>query len=817
MSRISSCVAGALDHHRARYFPPVFALVAIACLLVGGAAVQGSSAPHAGRYCEGQTDACARCATERIAEPESLPDPLIDATDRTIAVPWPRSGKPSGSPAVPKATRTTDPAWDLIDSTSVYRRLDPSEHLAVEFDHASGSLITHAPPSDLSSLAEQAVAKAPTWLQQSLEDTFARLHVYFQDLLADVILNTNDPYVDEVAWSVAHISINDIMSSDFHMSLISENASLLYAVAADVTYADIVDYGDSIQGGDYYSTVRYKVKEGDDISEYEYDRDIYYWFIVHPRGSDERPIHIDPDAPCSSAGTPAAPPEGRFWREAFYYGMPTHFGQCDNDHDGIKDGPCPVLRDLLMDVDVLWEMKKDVVGVENGALGQASDWVHRTLGRWGDMDGCRPIQPITIAYWQDGNCGEYQDMQTAAGRTALIPTISVSAHANDHVWNEFYERRWIEWQAEDEQIDHPEGHDGWTGGLAALHTWRGDGHGWTDSTAHYSPTCQLVVTITDANGYPVDSARVDIASEPYNILCNNHSTVFQISRGYTDENGEVAFTLGDTNQPDCRKYYLRVHADFDTGGFDYPGGGSYALVIDEPQADTTYYWSHQFTGGEVSRLSVSPASTPPDPAIDNLMEVTYSVTDEYLYGGGFITFIGFREDIRPGDLDVFLADSFYYGRFAAGRPFEAYEIAIDSPSADVSFVPPATDDWYAVWSNEATLKLAQVVDATVRLYSNNGYVAPVCELTADRGDAGETLLDWEDLTGINVDVYNVYRSTAAADVGKDKTGVELAPYLIATVSDSTCPDATLPAPGEVLYYSVRTVGKSGDVADDCQY
>ena len=115
------------------------------------------------------------------------------------------------------------------------------------------------------------------------------------------------------------------------------------------------------------------------------------------------------------------------------------------------------------------------------------------------------------------------------------------------------------------------------------------------------------------------------------------------------------------------------------------------------------------------------------------------------------------------------------------------------------------------------MRSAQVVDATVHLYSNNGYIEPVCELTADRGGAGETLLDWEDLTGINVDVYNVYRSTTAADVGKDKTGVELAPYLIATVSASTCLDATPPGPGEVLYYSVRTVGKNGDVADDCSY
>jgi hypothetical protein len=748
---------------------------------------------------------------------ESLPDPVVDATDETVAVAWPGPGVPPTTPQTPEAMRTTDPAWDLIDSASVYQRLGPSEHLAVEFDQVSGSLITHAPASALTTMAEQAVAKAPTWLQKKLEETFSRLHAYFQDLFAEPILSADDPYVDEIAWCVAHISTSDLQYAHFYASLITENASLLYAIDADVTYAEIVNYGDAAQGGDYYSTVRYKVREDGIVNEYEYDRDMYYWFIVHPRGSDEHPIHIDPDAPCSSAGTPAAPPEGRFWREAFYYGMPTHFGQCDNDHDGIKDGPCPVLRDLLMDVDVLWEMKKDVTGVENGALGQASDWVHRTLGRWGDQDGCRPVQPITIAYWQDGNCGEYQDMQTAAGRTALIPTIGVSAHANDHVWNEFYDRRWIEWQAEDVQVDHPEGHDGWAGGLAAVHTWRGDGHGWTDSTAHYTPTCELVVTLTDANGYPVDGARVDVASEPYYLLCDNHSSVFHITRGYTDHTGQVSFTLGDSNQPNCRRYYARAYAVFDSGGIGYPSGSSYALVISDPQPDTTYHWSHQFTGGEVSRLDVAPASGPPEAAIDHLMEVTYSVTDEFLYGTGYISLIAFREDLQPGNLDAFIASYLDYRDFTRDRVFDAFEIALDSPSADVSFVPPETDDWYAVWSNEATLSLGQLVDATVRLYENNGYIAPVCALAAGRGDAGETVLDWEDPTGINVDSYHVYRSTAAADVGRDQTGADLVPYLLAAVSDSTCPDADLPDPGQVFYYAVRTVGKSGDVADACSF
>jgi hypothetical protein len=472
------------------------------------------------------------------------------------------------------------------------------------------------------------------------------------------------------------------------------------------------------------------------------------------------------------------------------------------------------MRDWLRDVHVLWAGKKNTHGPTNGAVGQVSEWVHRILGRWGDKDGCRPIQPMTIYYYQDGNCGEYQDMQTAAGRTALIPTIGVSAHANDHVWNEFYERRWIEWQAEDLQIDNPGGHDGWAGGLAAVHAWRGDGYGWADQTANYTQTCRLVVTIKDKNGYPVDGARVKVGSEPYNILCNFHLLVSQISGGHTDENGQITFILGDNNSYPtvCRKYYVNVHTDWG----DYPASG-YTLVIDNPAPNTTYYWSYQFVNNSVPRLSVSQAAQPPDPSIDRFMEIHYSVTDEYLTGDAAYSGITYRQDIVPGDADFFIADSTNYGLFTSGSAFQAYEISIDGQSGETSFTPPVTDDWYAVWSNKASMNLQQLIDAKVRLCQNNGLIPPVCDLMVSKGSSNESILDWEDLISVNADGYNVYRSTNAADVAYGKTKIELEPYRIGTVTESTCTDTDSPSPGQVFFYTVRTLGKNGDIAGECVY
>ncbi len=763
-----------------------------------------------------------------VAEPAAMPV-VADDHDRTRVIPRLEDLLDEAAPPLsPSRDRTEDPAWDLVDSVSRQQLLLEGEHLAVKFDHAGENLVTIAPARSLTDSARQAVDRAPDWVKRELEDQFNRLDASLQDTLAGLILDAEDPYVDEIAWSVAHLSTTDLTHPDFRPQLIVDNAKLLYRVDRDVDYAEIVDYGDSSTGGDYWSTIRYKVKEGEEINEYEVPRDIYYWYVVHPRGSDELPTYIDVTADsnicwilCDRDGVPADPPAGRFWREYFYgcdtdddgtidSPCPTYYDeQCDNDHDGTKDGPCPVMRDMLRQVHVLWEMKKDVEGPTNGAIGQVSDWVHRMLGRWGDKDWCRPIQPMVIYYCQDGNCGEFQDMQTAAGRTALIPTIGVdAAPACDHVWNEFWERRWIEWQAEDGQIDHPEGHDGWKGGGAGVHAWRGDGMTWSDSTKHYTDWCTLEVTITDADGYPVDGALVQVGSEKATDLCDNHDNPVEVVRGLTGADGKVSFILADSNEPNCRRFYVHVHTDTE----DYPASG-WTEVIHEPEGGMTYAWDHQFTSFTIPHLAVSPAADPSDPDRDWLLEVSWSVPQSHGHGTGYHAGMHYRQVFEPGDADFFLADQANYDLFTSGDAFEAFEIAEDSGSGDVSFtVPRSDDDWYAVWSNGAVMNFSQVVDATVRLYHNNGYLPPVEDLRVSRGDAGESLLDWEDVTGVNVAGYNVYRSTTAADVGRDRTGAELAPYLLAQVDVSEYTDPDPVAAGACWFYSVRTRSPAGDVS-----
>jgi len=93
-------------------------------------------------------------------------------------------------------------------------------------------------------------------------------------------------------------------------NVLIENVEYLYEIDDYLRYADIIDY----EGENYYSTTKYKILEQGVIKEIELPREIYYWYIVHPKLHKETPDYIDPDS-----GEPSDPPKGVFWRELFFY------------------------------------------------------------------------------------------------------------------------------------------------------------------------------------------------------------------------------------------------------------------------------------------------------------------------------------------------------------------------------------------------------------------------------------------------------------------------------------------------------------------
>lgn len=730
------------------------------------------------------------------------PFPVSEAADdtaRTVAVP--RGAGALSAPAFPDAgpRAPSDPAWGLVSEQSVFQRLAVGGRFAVQFDLSAGQLVPLADADPLTSQARLAVDRAPTWLQKPLEDNFARMSAAQQDTWAAKVLDAVDPYVDEVAFLLAHISPQDLAASYFYDQLVDDSSTYAYEVDPFLDYVEVADTGDAAGGGDYFTTLVYQVKLDGVISSVEYPREVYYWYIVHPRGSDEAPTYIDP-VPCSSSGTPAPPPTGKFWQRWLFYNTENKDGGlCDIDYDGARDDPCPLLKDELAGVDVLWTHNEDGVnGPANGAVGVVNDWVRKSIGPFGDKDGCRPVQPVLVYYHGDGNCGEFADLTMAGGRAALIPTEVTGTQVNDHVWNEFYDAqwgRWVQWEPINNMINS--NYSGWWGGkLAATHTYRGDGWGTTARTSQHGPSATLTVTVYDANHYPVDGAEVHLGSEwdalPFYIM--------GASVAHTGADGTAVFTVGD-----LRNYFVYVETPWGR----YPGSG-WTQVITNAQPDTDYQWSPPDFAGAVPRLQVS-ADSSSGTLDDHLLDVSFSVSEGYVHGDAFTGGIRYGKAL-PGDVDVFVADQDEWDAFEAGSPFAAFETALDAPDGAFEFIPPEAGDWYVAWANEASMDINHVVRGTVTLYENTGAVPPVTELSAERSGAEGTWLDWEDVSGQNVDGYNVYRSTEAVNVGADRTESELEPYRIGHVDVSEYEDGEAVPAGSCYFYSVRTVSKRGGIS-----
>ena len=383
--------------------------------------------------------------------------------------------------------------WEVIDSVSLNTRIPANGKLYIFCDYTSESLCVVAPPSGVIQLAELAKDYAPDWLKIELEDNFSRLDSVHQDLYANMILNTQDPYVDEVSFCIAHLAPQVLTNSQFDPNVLLENAEYLYINDSSLDYVTIIDSGSASIGGDYYSTTRYRVYENGDTIEYYLPIDIYYWFIVHPKLQEELPTYIDP-----ASGSPMAPPTGKFWRNYLFNNA---------------DAGYSFLKDTLSGFRTLWNCKKDSLET-NGALGQLSLWINTVLP-WGSAHYPRLPQPVYLYHWHTGTCSEHGWFANGVARSALIPATLTVAYRNNHKFNEFWERSWMEWEPIDHFINHPETYENWSsiGNFKALFNWRGDGYIWT-ITDRYTPVCTLMVHIGDVEGNPVDGCLLYTSPSP---------------------------------------------------------------------------------------------------------------------------------------------------------------------------------------------------------------------------------------------------------------------------------------------------------------
>ncbi len=336
---------------------------------------------------------------------------------------------------------------------------------------------------NLSQKEKMAVARSPVWVQRGLAMQF-----YFLDnRYADMLLNAEKRYVDEIAFSIAYSPVGSVPSPE----VIYDNVRFLYENDRFLDYVDIIDVGN---GSDYHSTLRYKILENGTEKEIACPPSIYYWFVVSPKATIENATYI----------------YGKFWREYLFY------------HNDLG---YPLLKEKLSGIRYMWDCQSYrppahrtwKYSMENHptAVEAVNYWVGKSIPALATGD--RPGQPNEVLHEHNGFCGEIHELSSAALKSALIPAVPVNCLGEDHVWCEFWERGWHEfdewWADGGGSIDNfGEYRYGWHKIISALFALKGDSSIY-DVTGHYineEDMGTVNVAVKDILGNPVDGVRVTV-------------------------------------------------------------------------------------------------------------------------------------------------------------------------------------------------------------------------------------------------------------------------------------------------------------------
>jgi hypothetical protein len=569
--------------------------------------------------------------------------------------------------------------WEVLDSLSIKTRIPARSFVAVQFDVSGETLAVSVPSDSLTSLAKLAVERAPCWLRHDLTDNLNNLDSVMQNQFAQTILDAQHPYIDEIAFQVAHIPYTILNQAGFYPDMIIKNAQSLYQIDDFVDYAMIVDYGIGGVDSNYYSTVQYRTLNGvRDTIDIEVSQEYYYWYILHPKISRDLCSYIDPNT-----GDPAAPPIGKFWRDYLFFHA---------------DSGYPYLQDYVMNIPILWGGLPDDTTDANGAIAALNNWMRQVLSF--ESPGIRKYQPVQIYHEHRGTCTEWSILTSAAARASFIPTVRTSAYGNNHHWNEFFERRWIQWEPVNNMIDTYVYDPNWWE-LAAAINWRGDGYTWS-ATEQYTPYCTLTVEVVDSLQNPIDGARVAVRGGPQPVT-------WYCACNYTNSSGACTFFLGDL-------------LDYDAQVTSSCGSSPFTRVITSSQPGMHYHWSFQLNGA-VPVLPAIDDTFPSNPEDDYKVEIHVSAPVEIIYGNNPDDNSAFAFTDSTGCLEFFICSSQNYNRFLADSQFYGFLISKHTPEIDTSFVFPWNGSWYIVIANKEKVSTAQEISLDVTLLKNPLYVS----------------------------------------------------------------------------------------------
>jgi hypothetical protein len=328
------------------------------------------------------------------------------------------------------------------------------------------------------------------------------------------------------------------------------------------------------------------------------------------------------------------------------------------------------------------------------------------------VQGLRSGFPQRSLYLHYGNCGEMQQVLGAAGRSALLPVADVNAWADDHVWNELYwEDGWRNYTINRSDASIAVDYEG-----LVNHRWgavfrtRGDGY-VENATSLYGDHLTMVVAVTDADGAPVDGAKLMVATE-YRTMVGDSTPLTPIMMAWTDVNGEASIDL-DTD----RDFYLMVSSPL--GYLPGPEGNRVTLVA--CQEETAECPGTQETGSIIPVTMVYEESLPAPQAASAIREpgavtehvgylhVSLTGVDEVLEDQAFSDQT-FERWLGQGVVDVTVLDATGYAQYTAGQPYTALveQRGIDTTELDIPFTTSG-GEYYLVVANTSRTVLSQHV------------------------------------------------------------------------------------------------------------
>lgn len=336
---------------------------------------------------------------------------------------------------------------------------------------------------------------------------------------ASLILNSTEPYIDEVAYAIAVDRPSNLkMLADRNGShLYVLNAESIYNISTQLNYVEISEHNG-------YTTLKYRTENG----WKEIPKEIYYKYLV----TFSRYI-LAPWAWPSRYN-------GKFFRTFLPYDKRYNVSLIERVGNATTLHEAAYLVDywLRVDIGAYWHP-----GTKYGKPpGWYNIYLHLNDTEW------------TIF------CGEFSIIYEVAARAVLIPTINVVDIAEDHQFNNFwYNGKWHHVDASSgtpgingtwsEYFDPPRGLAGWYKNIGFSYPIEWEENGIYDppwrSKVPYAPEgmlANLTFKVVDVTGRPIDGARVEVWSH-WTIESGYDTAPYIAGFVFTDMNGIAHFNM----------------------------------------------------------------------------------------------------------------------------------------------------------------------------------------------------------------------------------------------------------------------------------